>query len=147
VCNELLLSTDSPEDLTRWNTDLLVFSKDLPDSPFLNLLDSNHKWYIGSREGCSCGFRHLINQELGFGPPVDWYEEDPQDLAATIEFVKVARHLLELGHSVDCIDYWFTSPVESCQTQDVNLSLLSDSDFRFFQNFHFRLTNSSQPSA
>lgn len=147
MCNELILSTDSPEDLTKWNTGLLVFSKDLPDSPFLDLLDYNHQWYIGSRDGCSCGFRHLISHELGFGPPVDWYEEDPLALAATIEFVKVARHLIGQGHSVDCVDYWFTSPVEICQTQEVDLSLLSENDFRFFQDFHFRFTNSSQPSA
>jgi hypothetical protein len=141
MCNELILSTDTDLDMTGFNTTLLVFSKDLSESPFIDKLQFDQKWYVGSRQGCSCGFRHMTNPDLGFGPPEDWNPEEPEDILATIEFVKVVRLLLSRGHSVDCVDYWFTSPISEYHSLNVNLASLVDQDFRFFENYHFTFSD------
>ena len=137
MCHELVLSTQTNLDLTQFNTNLLEFSKDLPESPFVEKLNHSEKWYVGSRTGCSCGFRHLTHPELGFGPPVAWDPESDEDIAATLEFLKVVHHLTALGAAVDCVDYWSTSPIADYQVLKVDLHQQPGDHFRFFENHHF----------
>jgi hypothetical protein len=83
MCYQLVLSTDSPEDLSRHDDDARVtFTRELPGVPEEALLAYPHRWFVGSRHGCSCGFRHLhvSSVELGFGEPVDWYPEELDDV-------------------------------------------------------------------
>ena len=137
MCYEVILSIDSDIDLALFNEDGLAFSKDIPESGFLTYLDHPYRWYVGSYSGCSCGFRHLTNPELGFGPPESWCPEEPEDIHGTLAFLRVLRHLLEIGHQVDCVSYWYNADASSCRQLDVDLNALQDEAFRFFENYHF----------
>ena len=139
MCYAVFLSTTSAEDLARHNSDRLRFSREVPDEAAVGALHYPHQWYVGSKSGCSCTFRHLHSTELGFGPPVDWYPEEGDEIAATLEFIAVVRALAEAGERVDCVDVWsgeagthdFGEPLV------VDLSTVADADFRFFEDRRF----------
>ncbi len=139
MCYVLLLSTSSDKDLALFNNELVRFTRELPKIADVASLKNNHKWYIGSQSGCSCTFRHLYSIELGFGEPVDWYPEEPEDIEATNQLIVIIRELVEAGESVDCIDAWEHQnmcPVTGSEMQ-VNLSDVKNEEFRFFENHHF----------
>ena len=139
MCYVLLLSTTATEDLTVHNNDLVQFSRALPQLADVTALKYSNTWHIGSKSGCSCTFRHLYSVELGFGEPVDWYPEDPDVIAATVQVIRIVRPLLAQGHHVDCIDVWEHHEMDPGPkgALDVNLSSLKDSECRFFENHHF----------
>lgn len=137
----LLLSTDAAEDLSLRNDDLVSFSNRLPALAEQKLLSHPRQWFVGSRDGCSCGFRHLYvgSVELGFGEPEDWFPEEPEDIEATLRLIAIVRALLDAGAKVDCIDAWAHSSDSACLagTIDVDLSTVSDKSFRFFESHRF----------
>ena len=145
MCYVLLLSTTSNEDLTVHNNELVRFSRDLPPTTDVVSLKYPRKWYIGSRSGCSCSFRHLYSTELGFGEPVDWYEEQPEDVEATLQVIALIRQLVVGNELVDCIDVWEHQEMAPRPTRglDVVLRTLRDGEFRFFENYHFTFTNAT----
>ena len=87
MCNVVYLSTDGEEDLSIHNNELVRFEKkqDLSADPALRLLTFPHRWYLGSKTGCSCTFRHWlgVNGSPCFGHPEDWYPEDVDEIQAT----------------------------------------------------------------
>jgi hypothetical protein len=141
MCNELMLSTTSEEDLTAHNNELVQFSAELRAIADVSSLKYPRKWYIGSRSGCSCSFRHWLrdNGEPEFGEPEDWREENPADIAATLQVIAIIRGLVVQQESVDCLDVW--NPQEALPTvtnqREVALGAVSDREFRFFENYHF----------
>jgi hypothetical protein len=141
MCYMTLLSTDSPEDLGRGNNDLVRFSRELPGLPEEADLEHAHRWLIGSRHGCSCGFRHLYvgSVDLGFGEPQDWYPEEPEDLEATLQVIATIRQLVSGGARVDCIDAWAHGEATArlSGTVHVDLATLGDRSFRLFENHRF----------
>jgi hypothetical protein len=139
MCYVVVLSTTSDEDLSRHDTALLSFTRELPDESAVALLAYPHRWYVGSKSGCSCTFRHLHDTELGFGPPVDWYPEDADEIAATKEFITVVRRLVQGGAKVDCIDAWSgeSGTAGFGEPLTVDLAAVADADFRFFENRQF----------
>ena len=139
MCYVIVLSTTSTGDLARYNSDRLRFSREVPDEAAVEALHYPHQWYVGSKSGCSCTFRHLHSTELGFGPPVDWYPEEGDEIAATLEFIAVVRALVEAGERVDCVDVWSgeTGAHDFGETLAVDLSNVADADFRFFEAHHF----------
>lgn len=139
MCYVTLLSTSSAEDLSRHNTMRIRFSRDLPTLAAADALANEHRWYVGSRAGCSCSFRHLHSVELGFGAPVDWYPEEDDDLLGTLELVTVLRRLVDDGHAVDCVDVWGSvDPAsEPLRTLVVDLDAMEDAEFRLFENHRF----------
>jgi hypothetical protein len=139
MCYVIVLSTTSAEDLARHNSDRLRFARELPDEATVEALNYPHRWYVGSKSGCSCTFRHLHSTELGFGSPVDWYPEEGDEITATLEFVAVVRALVEAGERVDCIDAWSgeAGTPEFAERLAVDLATLADSEFRFFEAHHF----------
>ena len=139
MCYELILSTTSDEDLSRFNDDGLRFDNSHPErQSFAHLIYPN-KWYIGSRTGCSCSFRHLYEPEHGFGVPEDWAPETPADIEATLKFIKLVRSLIGKGERVDCVDLWAGSDTvpRSPHSLTVDLRNIRDEEFRFFENYHF----------
>lgn len=139
MCYVLLLSTTSNEDLTAHNNELVRFARELPRLAEAAKLKYPNKWYIGSKSGCSCSFRHLYSIELGFGEPVEWYEEASEELEATTQLIQIIRDLVINGQQVDCIDLWENQEMQ-LMVQDeleVDLSKIKDSEFRFFENYHF----------
>jgi hypothetical protein len=137
MCYSVFLSTSSPEDLSVHSTARVKFQTEDIGENVARILLHEHKWFIGSQSGCSCTFRHLTSPELGFGKPEEWYPEEGDELAATGEFVAVVRQLLNGGHEVDCVDVWNQEAGGGIATRQVELSVVSDEEFRFFENFHF----------
>ena len=137
MCYALILSTTSNEDLSQFNRDDIRFNQQVPDRLPANLLLYPNKWYVGSRTGCSCSFRHLYESDLGFSIPEDWFPEEESDIEATKMFVRIVRSLLAKGEHVDCIDAWEGSSEMAFSQLPVNLSQILDEEFRFFENHHF----------
>lgn len=139
MCYVLLLSTTSTDDLASHNSELVHFTKELPKIAEVSSLKYPNKWYIGSKSGCSCSFRHLHSIELGFSEPVEWYKENPEDIEATKQLIQIIRDLVAHGEQVDCIDAWEHQemyPVANGKLE-VDLSKVKNSEFRFFENHHF----------
>ena len=142
MCQIIVVSTSSDQDLSEWNTPLVQFSRQLPKGDEHTLLHFEHKWFLGSRDGCSCGFRHLSHgsQELGFSEPVDWWPEEPEDLESTLQAVKLFKRLAISGARLDCIDAWAQDePKELGLLGDsvVNLAAVPELAFRFFDGHRF----------
>ena len=147
MCYSVYISTDSAESLDQYNSDLVRFEtiSDAKDDPCTLLLEFPYKWYVGSKTGCSCSFRHLVSIELGFSDPVDWYEEEKDDIEATHELYSTLGRLLSEGYRVDLIDAWQGVPPEDIATVDVSLDDVPGTAFRMFENHRFRLMKKAQP--
>jgi hypothetical protein len=139
MCYSIYISTDSPEDLSRRDSDLVRFEKvmELNIDPCARLLALPYRWYVGSKSGCSCTFRHLPSSDLGFSEPVDWYPEEEPALAATHELYSVLSSLLSSGYNADLVDLWESPEPESVTTLDVSLDDVSAMAFRLFENHKF----------
>jgi hypothetical protein len=139
MCYTLLLSTSSDEDLALHNNDLVRFSRDLPSIAAADHLKYAHRWYVGSQAGCSCTFRHSMEQNgLGFQEPVEWWKEEPEPIDATLQLIAIIRGLLASGHTVDCVDVFGDLKVPGPDRElEVDLSTVSNAAFRFFENYHF----------
>jgi hypothetical protein len=139
MCYALLLSTTSGDDLSQFNSETLRFDHTIPENLSFNNLLYPNKWYVGSRTGCSCSFRHLYGPEFEFGIPEDWFPEEKSDVEATLKFIRLVRSLLSKGARVDCIDRWAGSDAEAVNVPllPVNLNQIQDEEFRFFENHHF----------
>lgn len=146
MCYMTLLSTTSTDDLSLANNDLVRFSQELPGIPEEKYLVFPRKWFVGSKSGCSCSFRHLYVSSvvLGFGEPEDWFPEEASDVEATRQVIAAVRALVEKGHSVDLVDIWTHGQDEAGPLDgevDVNLREVADASFRFFENHRFTFSN------
>ena len=138
MCYLLYLSTSSSEDLTRNNSDLINFQRlEITEDARLSLLRNQEKWFVGSKSGCSCTFRHLFSVELGFGEPQDWFPEDEDQLRATAALYQVIARLVGAGNRVDCLDIWQGADEADIRTKVVSLNAVSEKAFRLFENYHF----------
>jgi hypothetical protein len=139
MCYAVYISTDFEGDLSQHNSELIHFAKDFSnfDPQVLDLLQYQNPWYVGSRAGCSCTFRHLHSIELGFGEPVDWYAEEPDEIEATKMFYDVVAGLICTGSQVDCIEIWTGAKRDQIKRLAVDVSSISREAFRFFENHHF----------
>ena len=140
MCYALLLSTTLDDDLSQFNSEVLRFDHTIPKNLSSAELLYPHKWYVGSRTGCSCSFRHLYGPQFEFGVPEDWFPEEESDIEATLEFIHSVRSLLSKGARVDCVDLWAGSDAEAhvdVPRMPVKLNQIRDEEFRFFENHHF----------
>jgi len=133
----LYLSTTSKEDLAELNSDMVRFERLSDDEGPASVLMYAQEWYIGSKSGCSCNFRHLTSVELGFGEPLDWYPEEEGDIVATAELYKVIFRLVSEGNQVDCLDFWEGMERGEIKTMSVDFTTVPEKAFRFFENHHF----------
>ena len=146
MCYMTLLSTTSTDDLSLANNDLVRFSRELPGIPEEKYLAFPRKWFVGSKSGCSCSFRHLYVSSvvLGFGEPVDWFPEDASDIEATRELIAAVRALVEKGENVDLVDIWAHGQGEAGPLDgelEVDLREVADATFRLFENHRFTFSN------
>lgn len=141
MCYFLYISTDSDHDLSVRNNELMSFKKTTAEDKELptEILNYSNIWYVGSSQGCSCGFRHLMEPDLGFSEPVDWYEEDENDLEATKQIYDVLKELLCNGKNIEIVDKW--TQIESIDIKTMNVSFkdVSRNEFRFIENYKFNL--------
>ena len=138
MCYAIYLSTNLNDDLSQFDSDLIKFERAVSKIPIITLLKYKYQWYVASKSGCSCTFRHLYSTELGFGAPVDWYKEEADEITATLSFIKIIRKLVVRGGKVDCVDIWFGTELSDIQDKRVNLTEIEDEQFRFFENYHFQ---------
>jgi hypothetical protein len=103
----------------------------------MDLLLYKYNWYVASKAGCSCTFRHLSSLELGFGEPVDWYEENSEEIEATRNFYDVASSLIFSGNKLDCIEIWTGVRKDQIKHLTIDISSIGRDEFRFFENHHF----------
>ncbi len=137
MCYALYLSTTSKEDLAELNSDMVRFERLSDDEGRVSDLMYPQKWYVGSKSGCSCNFRHISSVELGFGEPLDWYPEEEDDIRATAELYRVIVRLISEGNDVDALDLWEGMEQGEIKSLDVNLRTVPEKNFRFFENHHF----------
>ena len=142
MCYVTLLSTTSANDLAAHNSKLVTYSRALPGVPEEKYLRHANKWYLGSKSGCSCDFRHLYvgSVSLGFGEPEEWYPENPEDIEATRQVISLIRKLVSAGAEVECVDAWAHGQDEAeplAGDQEVNLAEVGDAQFRFFEGHRF----------
>ena len=128
------------------NNEIVRFSTDLPGIPEEAYLRFRHKWYIGSKSGCSCEFRHLhlSSVELGFGLPEDWFPEGLSEIEATRQVAAAIRVLVDSGEEVDCVNAWAHGQEEAdplAGETEVNLAEVSNEAFRFFESYRFTFSN------
>lgn len=146
----LLLSTDSDVKLSEYNDALIMFDSELPGLSDEVLLKHPNRWFVGSAHGCSCGFRHIGTGmfNLGFVEPETWYEEEPEDIEATLRCIKIIRTLIDSGAKVDCIDVWTNDENTSKHTitKTVSLGDMNNKQFRFFENHHFVFSSKLNPA-
>ncbi len=147
MCYMTIVSTTSNLDLTEFNTGDVVFDREMPGIPEEKLLKYDNKWYLGSSQGCSCGFRHLMSEnfkDLGFAKPEDWFPENQEDIDATLKVIEVFKRILSSGSNLECIDAWASDdslePNLSGQVK-VNLSKIPDAAFRFIENYQHEFIN------
>ena len=142
MCYITIISTTLDIDLTVHNNDLVKFSKALPGVPEEKYLAHPFKWYLGSRTGCGCGFRHLhpTSVSLGFGEPEEWSPEEPSDVEATKHIAAIIRSMVVDGGEVDCLDIWAhgqeVDPGLAGEIE-INLSDITDAAFRFYERHRF----------
>lgn len=139
MCYTLYLSTNSSEDLTSHNSELVTFEKyqEEENEPVTKLLDNPNKWYVASKAGCSCTFRHLTTNELGFGEPVYWYKEEYDAINATLDLYGVIHSLVSADQTVDLIDKWEGASPESIKSMEVALKEVPPKSFRLYENYKF----------
>ena len=141
MCYMLYLSTDCAEDLATRSTDLMRFEKPDPRFPAPRALRHAHVWYVGSKSGCSCTFRHLCrgNKEFDFQEPQDWFPEEPDAIAATKQLYAVLAELVRRGGPVELADVWCGEETRALQPREVSLSRVPADRFRLFEGFLFTL--------
>lgn len=138
ISSSPIFSTTSNEDFVKQNTDLLRFSRHLPNISEVESLKYPYKWYLGSQSECSCTCRHLYSSELEFSEPVDWYEEESEDINATLKVIGIICIVVSCGYNLDCIDVWYHQEIYPVVKNEleVNLSTLKDEEFRLFKSYH-----------
>lgn len=95
-----------------------------------------NRYFLSCRfGGCSCHFRHA-HEELGFGLPEDWFQEDEANFAPTAAFYQFLRGVLDAGYPVDLIDVWSDTDPVALETRRVRMSEVSEQEFRFLEGAH-----------
>jgi hypothetical protein len=80
-----------------------------------------------------------MSEELGFSEPVDWYEEESEDIEATKQFYRIIKEQIDRGFKIDIVDKWEGTELNSIKRLEVNLSQVSENEFRFFENYLFEI--------
>ncbi len=80
-----------------------------------------------------------MSKDLGFSKPVDWYEEDSEDIEATKQFYRIVKEQLNKGFKVDLVDRWEGTKIYRINKLEINLNQISENQFRFFENYLFEI--------
>ena len=143
MCYMAFLSTDCADDLSQRTSDRVRFERPSAetDTPCPPHLKSLHNWFLGSKAGCSCTFRHLSREsvELGFGAREDWYPEEEDELVATRELYETLRDLVQRGHHVELLDCWSGEEGDAPIPLEVSVSEVPVDHFRLFEGYLFTL--------
>lgn len=145
MCYMTIISTNSDIDLGTYNTDSVIFNKEMPGLPEEKFLKYPFQWYVESVHGCSCGFRHLMADnfpDLGFSEPESWFEEEPEDIDATVKLAKIFKELVSTGSKLDCVNAWSGDEKTSHELSGevvVNFSEVSETEFRLIEDYRHEI--------
>lgn len=139
MCDFIVISTDSPEDLSKLDHDTACFSKDTGYETPLELLKYPNRYRLFVKAyPCGCFFR-MVDPNFGMIEPQDWSDEDDDELYNTYFAYDTIKRLLSEGYQVDCISIW-TSQTEEDSVVDygtVNLNKISRDEFAFLFQHYF----------
>ena len=143
MCYLVYLSTECADDLSRQTSDLVRLERPPVDwrPPGPHVLTHPHNWFVGSKSGCSCTFRHLHRDSvsLGFEGRQDWFPEDDEAIEATRQLYEILRDLVDHGHRVELLDCWSEEEDRAAVPLDVSLSQVPPDAFRLFEGHLFKL--------
>jgi hypothetical protein len=143
MCHIIFVGTNCPDDMAQFNDESLPFRMQRETSPsefFEFGPDLSHVWSASRWGGCSCHFRtyHWVNEPFAFGPPEDWMQDEPDDLAATRHLYRCLTSLLKDGWRVELFCSQEDSPVP-LRKLTVNLTTVSELDFLMNEGDHLIL--------
>ena len=144
MCNSIIVSTTSGQNLSALPTDLFQFRPPTEDDQTFarQYLKYPHIWYLSGRDGgCSCHFRHLLaeSSDLGFRGPEEWWDEDTDEVESTQAVYDTFKSLVESNERVDLINAWNDKMTENWQSIEISLTVVTRESFRFFENFRFEI--------
>lgn len=147
MCNLVYLATDSDEDLSVRDNELIRFERqeETVSEPVAALLELPHRWFVGSRSGCSCTFRHWMafNGPPCFGDPEDWCPEEDDKVEATRMLYRTIECLLSLGRRVELLNSWNGEDADRIRDLEVCLDQVPITAFRLFEGYRFRFRRRS----
>lgn len=146
MCYTLTLSTDSPEDLAKFNDGHLFFEK-TNTSHTANPLRYAHQYEIATMQkgNCSCHLRVFdedLSKEMGFCALQDWLDEkEDADVLATRRLFEILKSLVNQGYKVDSLMLWNDETPAHIKNIPVPVNEVEVSHFAFFENTHFEYIN------
>jgi hypothetical protein len=143
MCYMVYMSMDCAVDLTVHNSELVRFEEPSTERQCLKprSLKYQYNWFIGSKAGCSCTFRHLCREsvELGFGHPEDWFPEEEEGIEATGLLYDIIATMIGHGCHVQLLDCWSGDEQNEAIAVNVRLSEVTKEAFRFFEGHIFEI--------
>ncbi len=160
MCYVVHILTDAPDDLAAQSGTLIHFTRSnaagLGETLVggADLVALPTVWSVTSQWDCACTLRHVFangqemtpDDALWFGPPVEWYDEEPEELEATRELHAVLRGLTRAGHRVEVLDHSHGDRAADLHTLDVDLEDVDADSFRLFSGYRFRLARRAAPA-
>lgn len=144
MCYELSISTDSPLDLSIFNSSEAFFEPITEERNKDNLkYEYKYRLATGAPDCCSCFFRTFeydIQKELSFKQLQKWYEEEPDDMNVfnTKWLLKIIKDLVNNGHQVDthiAQGYMSYDPPE--EKKDIQINDYDNDNFAFVECVYY----------
>ena len=155
MCFVLYIGTDEPLPTTPWdekNRHLNTEDLGEHDEAVAKHFSKAQTKYLGSDQGCGCGFRHVTLQNggwpeewnIGRNPDYDGSEEEPihQELYDFISALLSSNQSIEL---YGCWDGDFADPFE--HSEEIDFERLLDRTFFFRERGFYTVTKSEQDAS
>lgn len=147
MCNELIISTNAPFDLAKFDTVGVYFEKDVPNKNKVNLKYSNvYRLATYAPNNCSCFFRYwqddlLIDSFKGeFQDLQEWLDENPNDdhIINTRFLFQVIKNLVNQGYCVDsfCSEFDIMD-ITPTTAKIIKVNEIKKEKFTFFCNYYY----------
>lgn len=146
MCNELIISTDAPFDLAKFNQKDVYFEQTVSDEDKVNV-KYPYVYHMATfaPRGCSCDFRYWGSDLAGsfdfeFQELQDWMEELPDDdkILNTRFLFQVIKNLVNQGYSVDSYNAWFDEMAHKPDGYKiVKVNEIDKEKFTFFYGYYF----------
>ncbi len=154
MCFSLFIGADNPIPLIPWNEDdKRVYSQNLSEYelPIQGHFSKQHIGYIGSDQGCGCGFRHVTFQngewpEESMSDSEEYSDGDKQPNHIQLECILIG--LLQTADSIELYSCWdgdFAEP--SGGSSQLLLSSIVDNHFAFRERFLYSIANTAEQGA
>lgn len=146
MCYILTISTNSPEDLSKFNDGHLFFEK-IDNTLKKSVLRYPNQYEIATmaKGSCSCHLRIFdedLSKEMGFCELQDWLdEEEDADILATRRLFEIIKTIVNQGFKVDSFLSWNDEMPSKINRSQVSVNELDTSHFVLFENAYFDYIN------